>query len=198
MAGNEENKKSDAHFLVYKLTDPEGKIYIGYTGDDLASRVSKGYNRRKKHTPIGLAFEIYGKSAIKKEILCENLTKECAEAMEKWYIDYYGSLDPEIGYNRVTGGDHKGTHWCKDLREQVSRAKKKEARSGKYDYFYYCDKHAKPVICVEKGTYYPSIFQAKTQTGISSINMVCNGQLRKAGGYHWRYATAEEIAMHTA
>ena len=33
---------SEAHYTVYKLTDPEGKIYIGVTGQTVEQRWRKG------------------------------------------------------------------------------------------------------------------------------------------------------------
>lgn len=48
----------------------------------------------------------------------------------------------------------------------------------------------KPVICVEKGTYYPSQIEAGRQSGICHrhINDCCKGRRNTTGGYHWRYA----------
>ena len=47
---------------------------------------------------------------------------------------------------------------------------------------------SKPVLCVETGELYPSLTEAKRQTGIvqSSISKCLNGKLKTAGGYHWK------------
>ena len=56
------------------------------------------------------------------------------------------------------------------------------------------DSHAKPVICVETGEYYPSQQAAERATGFSGIHKVCAGRSYTAGGYHWKY-TAEKQTM---
>ena len=71
----------EAHYTVYKLTDPEGKLYIGLTGKPAEQRWRKGrgYSR---DTPIRAAVNRYGWEAFEKTILCEKLTKAGAEMSE--------------------------------------------------------------------------------------------------------------------
>ena len=218
---------SEAHYTVYKLTDPEGKIYIGCTGQGLKKRIRKGYNPERGY-PIGLAIQKYGEDAIRKEVLCDRLTKTGAERLEKWFVDFYGSMDPKIGYNCVTGGSRKGGHMSKAAVERtrehykaghdsylrvqktkkayyrenpeaaaiISMRMKKAKEEGKLDYFIHADNRPKPVICIERGAYYPSIRKAREQTGFQTISKVCNGHKELSGGYHWRFATKEEIKAH--
>ena len=58
------------------------------------------------------------------------------------------------------------------------------------------NKHRKKVICIETGIVYPSIIDAYEQTGVSraGICLVCNGKQKSAGGYSWRFATADDLA----
>ena len=112
----------EAHYTVYKLTDPEGKIYIGCTGKQVEQRWGKG-KRYSKDTPIRVAIDALGWDAFQKEILCEKLTREGAEKLEKWFIAYYDSSDPEKGYNRFLGGLGKGAH--------MSEITKKNSRIAK-------------------------------------------------------------------
>lgn len=46
-----------------------------------------------------------------------------------------------------------------------------------------------PVICLETGTVYLSIEDAKRKTGIRNIGECCRGNRNTAGGYHWEYTT---------
>ena len=46
-----------------------------------------------------------------------------------------------------------------------------------------------PVICVETNIIYPSIREARRQTGIYNIESCCLRKRNTAGGYHWQYAT---------
>ena len=284
---------AEAHYTVYKLTDPNGKIYIGCTGKPIEERWKKGrgYSR---DTPIRKAIVQFGWGNFKKEILCEHLIKEGADKLERWFIAFYDSSDPEKGYNRFLGGIGKGAHMSKitrqlsreaknrlyeehpevkarirktvnnlfasdpTYRERVSKGvlaayekdptikerlseisrelwqdpeyrercsacrraasenpdlaekqravqkrffqehpeRKEEISRKMKEYlskpgnraFVESDRHAKPVICVETGEYFPSQLAAEKATGYSGIHKVCKGQKYTSGGYHWKYA----------
>ena len=109
----------EAHYTVYKLTDPERKIYIGMTGKTVEQRWRKGRNY-KKDTPIREAILHFGWDAFQKEILCEKLTREGGEKLEKWFIAYYDSSDPAKGYNRFLGGLGKGANMS-EVTKQICR-----------------------------------------------------------------------------
>ena len=112
----------EAHYTVYKLTDPAGKVYIGCTGKPVEQRWRKG-RQYKKGTPIRAAIDALGWDAFQKEILCEKLTREGAEKLEKWFIARYDSSDPEKGYNRFLGGLGKGAHMS-EITKKISRIAK--------------------------------------------------------------------------
>lgn len=46
-----------------------------------------------------------------------------------------------------------------------------------------------PVECIETGIIYPSIMEARRQTGLRNISECCRGNRHTAGGFHWKYAT---------
>lgn len=115
----------EAHYTVYKLTDPKGKVYIGMTGKPVEKRWDKGrgYSR---DTPIRTAIDSIGWDAFEKTILCEKLTKAGAENLEKWFVEYYDSMDPEKGYNRYTGGSRTGAKasvCSRELHRRTNQAK---------------------------------------------------------------------------
>ena len=112
----------ESHYTVYKLTDPEGKVYIGCTGKPIEQRWRKGRGY-SSGTPIRRAINALGWEAFEKTVLCENLTKEGAEKLEKWFIAYYDSSDPEKGYNRFLGGLGKGAHMS-EVTKKISSASK--------------------------------------------------------------------------
>ena len=113
---------AEAHYTVYKLTDPEGKIYIGCTGKTVEERWNRGQGYQKG-TPIRNAIIEFGWENFKREILCEHLIREGAEKLERWFIAFYDSSDPQKGYNRFLGGLGKGAH--------MSEVTKKLARESK-------------------------------------------------------------------
>jgi general stress protein YciG len=53
------------------------------------------------------------------------------------------------------------------------------------------EKHSKPVVCLDTGAVYPSASQAARETGIQrgSISASCGNPKRKAGGFHWQFAS---------
>ena len=117
-----ENQKNDAHYTVYKITGPDGKVYIGQTGDTLKKRWSRGYNvMRKRRGAIGEAIAQLGKENFTIEALCTNLTQEGAWALEAWFIEYYDSLNPEKGYNGKTGGQNKGSRMNEAAKEKLRK-----------------------------------------------------------------------------
>ena len=284
---------SEAHYTVYKLTDPFGKVYIGCTGKPVKERWKKGRGY-SKDTPIRRAIDEIGWENFRQEILCEHLFKAGAEKLERWFIAFYDSSEPEKGYNRFLGGLGKGAHmseitkklsseaknrlykehpeivsrirgtvtslfandptyrervskgvlaayekdptikerlseisrelWqdpeyrercsaCRraasenpdlaekqravqkrffqehpERREEISRKMKEYLSKPGNRAFVESDRHAKPVICVETGQYYPSQKAAESATGFSGIHKVCAGRSYTAGGYHWQYA----------
>ena len=106
---------AEAHYTVYKLTDPEGKVYIGCTGKSVEERWKKGWNYNSKSL-IFKAIRTIGWENFEKKILCENLTREGAEKLEKWFIAFYASADPDKGYNRALGGLGKGSRFSEASR----------------------------------------------------------------------------------
>ena len=112
----------EAHYTVYKLTDPEGKIYIGCTGQAVEKRWNNGHGYPKK-LPIRRAIDTYGWESFKKEILCEKLTKAGAEKLERWFIAFYDSSDPSKGYNRFLGGLGKGARMSEVTKKVASESK---------------------------------------------------------------------------
>lgn len=81
--------------------------------------------------------------------------------------------------------------WVTSLENNNNPITRKRKR-GKVGIFSRC---SKPVICIEKGILYFGCSEAEriTRIGNHHIASVCNGKRKTAGGYHWRYATPEEI-----
>lgn len=48
---------------------------------------------------------------------------------------------------------------------------------------------AKPILCVETDTVYPSLSAASADTGvgITSISQCLHGKIKTSGGYHWKF-----------
>lgn len=89
-------------FRVYKITSPNGLVYIGCTRRSLRQRFSGSYNQRLTED-----FEKYGKNNFKIE--CLNEIKDnslLAKRMESIAIKKYQSTDPKKGYNIEKESDY--------------------------------------------------------------------------------------------
>ena len=114
----------EAHYTVYMLTSPENKVYIGCTGQRVRKRWDNGRGY-KCSAAIREAIEKYGWESFRKTILCEKLPKELGEALEKWFVEYYDSTNPEKGYNRFTGGSRKNASVCEESKNMNRETKLK-------------------------------------------------------------------------
>jgi hypothetical protein len=91
--------------VVYKITYPNGKIYIGkdltdsinYFGSADGRLIEQDFSREQRHD-----------FTIRREILWESetATDEEVNRKEVEFINSYGSNDPAVGYNRWP--KHKG------------------------------------------------------------------------------------------
>lgn len=107
-------------FCVYRHTAPNGKVYIGITGQNPLRRWNSG--RGYKNNPhLFAAILKYGWDNFTHEILLDGLTKEEAEEHEIRIIAEQRATDPEFGYNHATGGAvNRGNHLSPERRAQIS------------------------------------------------------------------------------
>lgn len=83
---------------IYKVTNLiNGKIYIGKDALSRSYYLGSGLN-------INRAIKKYGKENFQKEILEQCVTKEELNSREIYWIAFYNSRDPRIGYNIAKGG----------------------------------------------------------------------------------------------
>lgn len=85
-------------YLVYKHTDPKGKLYIGITQNHPQTRWNDG-SGYEKQSKFYRAIQKYGWINFKHEIIDAGLSKEDAEKIENELIIQYKSYDPQHGYN---------------------------------------------------------------------------------------------------
>ena len=123
------NQSPEAHYTVYKLTSPTGKIYIGCTGLRPKRRWQngKGYIQ---NIVLNSDIEAFGWEAFTKEIVCEKLIKEGAEEIEKRLIEMLDTRNPEKGYNVHTGGAPRGSKISAEGIARVSKGVKAAYRKN--------------------------------------------------------------------
>lgn len=113
------------NYCVYKHTCPNGKVYIGITGQNPLSRWNKG-NGYMDNEHFFRAITKYGWDNIQHEILFEGLTKEEACAREKELIKAYKSNISKYGYNKSSGGESpaEGAVFSEEARKKLSAVHK--------------------------------------------------------------------------
>lgn len=85
-------------YLVYKHTDPKGKVYIGITQNHPQTRWNDGTGY-KTQTKFYRAIQKYGWINFKHEIIEAGINKDEALALENKYILEYKTYDDNYGYN---------------------------------------------------------------------------------------------------
>jgi len=188
-------------YVVYKHTNKEnGKIYIGITKQKPEKRWRNGHGYCAQR--FKRAIEKYGWDGFEHEIVCENLTREEANTMERLLIKSYRSTEPSFGYNQALGGEGGGMynhHHTPEAREKIRIARKingfteehkkhiSEAKSGVNHHM------AKPVYqysldgeFIKKWDYMNEA--AKTlNLSRGNISNACLGRRKTCGGFLWTY-----------
>lgn len=100
--------------------------------------------------------------------------KKCSQKSLEWWSDPKNK-------ERMTGVNNK------------NYGKKRDWWAEKYSGIN--SSNHKSCIQIETGEFYCTITEASKATGVSvgKISRTCNGKQKTAGGYHWRYATEEEV-----
>ena len=166
-------------FTVYKHTVPNGKCYIGITGQNPLKRWQKGYGY--KGQVFFYAIQKYGWENIAHEIIKENLTEEEAQQLEIELIAKYKSNQADFGYNISSGG--KGTHHINTGCIDENNLKHYSRPVNQYD------------IEFNFISSYISIADAalKTNTNPYALSNACNQRLLTANGYIWIHKNRDTL-----
>ncbi len=114
-------------YLVYKHTDPNGKVYIGITQNHPQTRWNEG-GGYEKQTRFYKAIQKYGWIHFKHEIIAAALSKDEAIALENELIIKYNSYDEAYGYNtRVKLPEED---YDKSQTESIPEKKQTKKKSG--------------------------------------------------------------------
>ncbi len=173
-------------YLVYKVTFPNNKIYIGITSKKLEKRKQKHYQNINKKTKFYNALKKYSGSEIW-EHFCSPFSWKDACRLEKYFIQYFDSY--KNGYNSTLGGE--GTFGKKlsqntknKIRNSVSGSK--NANFNRYGSLNY---NAKKIKCLELNIIYGSLSEAAKELNINmkQISKVLRGQNKSAKGFTFKY-----------
>lgn len=113
------SEKTKPFGIIYKITSPSGKSYIGQTKQLARIRLNDYKNLSCTSQPkIYAAIKKYGWENMKKEVLCECSSQEELNEKEKFYIKEFNSW--KRGYNCDAGGI--GHAHPEELRKKMSIA----------------------------------------------------------------------------
>lgn len=119
--------------IIYKLTFPNGKSYIGQTKQEFNSymndylNLSKNENYKSYNRLIYKAIRKYGWDNVLKEILF-TVSEEFVDDVERYFIKLYNSTNKIFGYNIEDGGC-KNKHLSEETRKKISIANIGKIRS---------------------------------------------------------------------
>jgi hypothetical protein len=106
--------------IIYKVTSPSGKIYIGQTIHTLEERI-KGHNKKSTNcTLLKRAIDKYGDEMVYEII--EEVPHKLLDERETYWIKELNSLAPN-GYNCSTGGNNK-KELSQVLKDNISKGLK--------------------------------------------------------------------------
>lgn len=169
-------------YVVYQLTSPEGKKYIGVSKQpEVRWSNGNGYRNNKELFNDIVKF---GWDAFVKEFICVGVSKRDGEGLEGSKIDEF---ETQIyGYNHNGGG--QGGKGLPRVHTEATKKKMKESRAK---YLANNTPHKTAVAQIDQEgqivATYESMSHASRQTGINqgNISRCCNGQIDQIGGYTW-------------
>jgi group I intron endonuclease len=100
-------------YSIYKITCHEtGKFYIGKTCQSLSQRWSNHVSEAKygADTHFKRAIRTYGRDKFTPEEIAWAADNDKANWLERHFIQFLDSNNPEVGYNSTPGGDGISKH----------------------------------------------------------------------------------------
>ena len=99
--------------IIYKITSPSGKVYVGQTMRSFEKRVAEHKRESSCCTLIKRAIDKYG-DEMNYELIEENVPQEQLDEREIYWINHFNSLAPD-GYNCTTGGQFTKGGYSQEL-----------------------------------------------------------------------------------
>lgn len=117
------------NYTVYMHLFPNGKRYVGITGQSLKERWRVNGNGYKPQKLVYRAIQKYKWENVKHIIVAEKLSVDEAGELEKSLISKYNTTNPSFGYNQSIGGENSpiGVKRSEETRKKLS-----ESHKGKY------------------------------------------------------------------
>lgn len=173
-------------YCVYVHTFPNGKRYVGITSRKPKERWDNGNgylrrNRNGEYTQPLMANAIvkYGWQNIHHDIICEGLSKEDAEQMEKDLIALYKANWKGFGYNLRSGGG------LNSVFTEESRKKMSASRTGEKNHMFGKHLSAETIERIRQANRRPKSEEARKHMSENHADFrgAKNGRARKVAQY---------------
>jgi len=115
--------------LIYKITSPSGKSYIGKTVKSFSVRMRGHKTKYSGCTALKNAINKYGWDQMKHEPIEENIPEDQLNDRERYWIKTCNTITPH-GYNLMEGGEGGSFSDIAILRMEESHQKKAIAKNG--------------------------------------------------------------------
>jgi|NOAtaT_7_FD_contig_123_65159_length_1455_multi_5_in_1_out_0_2 hypothetical protein len=117
--------------IIYKLSLPSGKEYIGQTTQEFHQRLTKHFSKARRDTKSGCialnaAIRKYGEDSVSSEVLLICNETEL-DYYERKAIELHNTLSPN-GYNLMNGGNSNKTMSEKTRKRMSESAKKRDSK----------------------------------------------------------------------
>lgn len=117
----------------------------------------------------------------------KNKTMLVHRLVAKAFVQNYSLFNTDINHINEIKTDNRAENleWCtKEYNNNYGTRNEKSSKSK------INGKKSKAVICIETGKFYPSTREVERQFGFShqSISACCEGKLKSAYKYHWKWA----------
>ena len=116
--------------IVYVITSPSGKMYVGQTTQPLKRRMAQHRHYNSTCPVLGKAIAKYGWDAMKVNVLAETYAGFLNE-VEMMAIRKLNTIAPN-GYNVDNGGGPKKGGMHDETKAKISKIKKQEWKDGKF------------------------------------------------------------------
>lgn len=181
--------------LIYKITNPNGKSYIGQSKNwDKRYKKYKALNC-KEQPAIYRSFLKYGFDNHTFEILMQNIPTEILSDLERMWIYLEDTF--HNGLNCTEGGEGGSGPKSLETREKISKSKKGKENGRIGTHFSDISKkksrlsqpHRNIVLCVETNQIFNSCHEACNLLKIPKTSLFhhLNGKMKNVKGYHFKY-----------
>ena len=118
----------DHHGIIYMITSPSGKNYIGQTKNSLKERMALHCSKRSHCTILKSAIKKYGFNNMIIEVIWKGPVHKLPQ-QEQSFIKKHNTMAP-FGYNCTSGGE-EGKVYSLELRKKISDGGKRAIKEGR-------------------------------------------------------------------